>query len=208
MALVSSREFNDHVCDGTPYGDLILDSQNRDDLHRPRDWVQGSPEADVFLGGDGTDFVKAGGGNDFVRGGDGRDILFGEEGNDSVHGDGGDDQLYGGFNNDYLYGDGGNDLLDGGRGDDHLLGGGGSDKFVFEAQSGNDIVWDFEAGHDMLRINGAMTNGTYPTVEELAGRAHQVGQDTVVELEAGNTITLSNVSADDVHAHANLYFFV
>ncbi|QKC79374.1 MULTISPECIES: M10 family metallopeptidase C-terminal domain-containing protein [Mesorhizobium] len=99
-------------------------------------------------------------------------------------------------------------MIYGGKGDDRLFGGKGSDEFVFEAQTGNDKVMDFEAGQDTLSISGVMINGTEATVKVLAGRAYQSGKDTVVDLEPGNSITLAKVSFDDFHTHPEHYFSV
>ena len=110
----------------------------------------------------------------------GDDILYGGYGNDTLWGDtssemdddsiGGDDILSGGDGDDTLVGDAkdifgsaipGDDILNGGAGDDDLYGddqgllGGGEDTFAYNASTdqGDDIIFDFYAGEDILQIN-------------------------------------------------------
>ena len=90
---------------------------------------------DVLFGNDGDDRLSGGGGDDWVVGGDGNDRLNGNRGDDALLGGDGDDRLKGGS---------GDDRIDGGRGDDRLWGGDGSDIFVFGADSGHDVIKDFD----------------------------------------------------------------
>ncbi|MBQ1362164.1 MAG: hypothetical protein IIY43_03845, partial [Oscillospiraceae bacterium] len=50
-----------------------------------------------------------------------------------------------------LQGGAGDDLLFAGAGDDILSGGSGDDVFIFNGGGGNDVVLDFDAGHDLLQ---------------------------------------------------------
>lgn len=98
---------------------------------------------DVMMGGDGNDKLYAK---------SGRDIVNGEQGNDKLYGGAGGDFLSGGAGSDFLNGGAGVDKIQGGKGDDVLIGGDKSDRFVFKKGDGHDILKDFEAGIDIVRI--------------------------------------------------------
>ncbi|QKC79373.1 MULTISPECIES: hypothetical protein [Mesorhizobium] len=97
------------VLHGTPDEDLILDNQNRNDLHSPGDGQRGRPGDEEIVCGDDADYVNGGPGDDSD------DFLCGNEGYDFLHGERGNDSLFGGAGKDYLYGE---------EGDDHPFGGG------------------------------------------------------------------------------------
>ena len=88
--------------------------------------------------------IKGGKGADTVNGGNGKDTIFGGTGNDSI---------YGGNNNDKLQGDAGNDTLNGGHDNDTLTGGACNDVFVYE--DGDDVITDYSAGQDSIKVNGS-----------------------------------------------------
>ncbi|MGK5060318.1 calcium-binding protein [Janthinobacterium sp. LB2P49] len=86
----------------------------------------------------------------------GNDIISGKSSLSAIvaHGLDGDDTLLGFSGNDILYGDEGNDWLNGGSGDNVLYGGLGNDTFFIGANSGNDMIADWQAGssdQDVLR---------------------------------------------------------
>lgn len=85
-----------------------------------------------------------------LRGNDGNDRLTGREGADTLSGGAGDDTLIGGA---------AGDLLEGGA---------GRDVFVFAADGAEDLVLDFDAADDVIRIEG--------------------GSDATVATADGNTI--------------------
>ena len=59
--------------------------------------------------GKGKDDVEGGGGDDILLGGDGKDLLKGGTGDDVIKGGGGNDRIEGGRGDDILYGNGGAD---------------------------------------------------------------------------------------------------
>ena len=121
------------------------------------DWIQGNQGNDSLDGGDGDDTVYGGKESDNLLGNNGEDILFGNRGQDSLSGGEGNDSLYGGQASDILLGDNGDDFLSGENGDDSLIGGNGSDRFLISANSGSDIIFDFEAGIDFLVLAENLT---------------------------------------------------
>jgi Ca2+-binding RTX toxin-like protein len=121
------------------------------------DWIHGNQGNDSLDGGDGNDSVYGGKEIDYLFGNNGEDILFGNRGQDSLIGGEGNDSLYGGQASDILLGGNGADFLSGDNGDDSLIGGNGSDRFLISANSGSDIIFDFEVGIDFLALADNLT---------------------------------------------------
>jgi Tol biopolymer transport system component len=157
------------------------------------DTLQGAGGKDILYGEDGGDTLDGGLGNDLLRGGAGSDVLHGNEdsdklygdaGVDTLHGDEGKDFLYGGADGDSLFGgegrdnlngEGGDDILSGGDGGDYLRGGLGADSFVFgAADTGTDVVYDYELGLDGLRFSGL-------TADDLTLRTIGTWTDILIE---------------------------
>jgi serralysin len=109
--------------------------------------------------------------------------------------------LDGGGGIDALFGGAGNDRLIGGTGNDYLVGGGNNDIFVFGPDSGRDAVADFTAGAgigDVIEIGG----GIFADFDAMLAHSRQVGNSTVIDLDANSSITLTDVfktslAADD-----------
>lgn len=180
------------------------------------DMLYGEAGNDILLGGDGYDLLDGGAGNDRlyghagddqIMGGEGNDILQGGAGADRIEGDDGDDRLYGGdgddivegwFGDDLIWGGAGGDVLVAGGGIDRLWGGAGADRFVFGDGMEQDVIYDFKLKQgDMLIIQGNM-NGTGIGSDDfsvLQQRMTQVGNDTVIDLGNGDTLTLVNFLA-------------
>ena len=79
--------------------------------------INGTPDADVLIGGTGADMIFGGDGNDSIVGGAGNDLLAGGNGNDTIEGGYGDDLIEGGAGNDVLTDTvAGSDTLRGGDG--------------------------------------------------------------------------------------------
>ncbi|MEO0428655.1 MAG: Ig-like domain-containing protein [Pseudomonadota bacterium] len=180
------------------------------------DSLNGGVGNDTVLGQDGTDFIEGGEGNDSLEGGFGNDKLFGGFGNDTMLGNQGNDALIGGAGNDVgnggdgadiIFGNAGNDDLDGGAGNDEIeggtdndtvTGGGGADVFIFSTNDGADVITDFEAGIDTVRLIGfgpgvdaAFVNAN--TVSDGSGGA-------IFTSGQGLTITFENVTPGELAA--------
>ena len=72
---------------------------------------------------------------------------------ETIDGSSNNDKIYGNGGNDSILGNKGNDELYGGEGDDILAGGDGADTFVFESNSGSDIITDAQVG-DTIKFVG------------------------------------------------------
>ena len=142
--------------------------------------LRGSAFDDALLGDDGANAIAGGDGDDLIEGRGGDDVLDGGAGIDTVSyagarsgvtvdlgragpqvtGGAGRDVISG-FENvvgsafaDRLTGDAGDNVITGGGGRDVLTGGAGADTFAFLAASdGGDVIQDFAAGVDRIRID-------------------------------------------------------
>ncbi|HYF43324.1 MAG TPA: putative Ig domain-containing protein, partial [Ramlibacter sp.] len=114
--------------------------------------------------------------------------LFGGEGNDQLFGLGGTDLLFGGT---------GNDVLDGGAGNDGLTGGAGNDIFRFQAGFARDVVADFSRGSDKIQIDSALF-ASFAALQ--SGTANNARGNAVISHDAGNTIELVGVRAEQLVA--------
>ena len=99
-----------------------------------------------MFGYSGADTLYGNSGNDYLNGGKHNDTLFGGIGNDLLNGENGDDILNGGDNDD---------VLTGGIGNDQLTGGSGNDDFQIVTGFGRDLITDYSAGEDSLKISGS-----------------------------------------------------
>lgn len=180
--------------------DLLDGGANADNLF-------GQSGQDTLRGGDGLDRLFGGTGNDFGRGGTGNDGLFGEQGNDTLNGEQGNDRFFGGAGNDDLDGSAGNDTLYGGAGFDTLKGGAGNDllqgnfnadTFVFENNNGDDIISDFDARNGLEKIDLSDVTDIVNLYDLFANHMDQAGANTVINIGAGNSITLVGVNMNDL----------
>ena len=172
--------------------DTLIGGSGNEDLRggSGNDRLFGGGGSDKLVGGGGDDQLYGGEGNDSLEGGIGNDLLVGGDGDDYLSGGIGSDQLYGDTGNDVLSGGSGSDMLSGGQGNDQLSGGLGQDVFIFGNEAtGQDVIMDFSA-KDQLNIADrlAYDDGFYTMA--------QVGNDTVITFDNGDTITLKNIKAD------------
>ena len=182
------------------------------------DWVYGNQDNDIIYGNEGFDTLYGGQNDDHIYGGQQSDISYGNLGLDVVYGNLGDDVVYGGRNvdtifggrnddvvfgnkgNDLLFGNKNNDTLYGGEGDDTLSGGEGVDRFVFEVDSGTDILTDFDidAGEvldfRLLNLNLEFDDFRIFHMTETANGNVQL------DFGDGNVLTLLGVRLDDLQA--------
>jgi len=157
------------------------------------------------FGSSGQDEITGNSANNELRGLGGHDVLNGGDGNDSLYGGSGNDTLDGGKDNDTLNGGDGNDTLIGGRGDDTMTGGNGEDTFVFgddnpwndDNDVGDDVITDFNPDQDKIDVSGTDEWGG-EDFDEILEDFHQEGDDLVLEMDNGNTITIENTTIDEL----------
>jgi hypothetical protein len=206
----------DDIIFGGKNNDIILGGEG-DDLifgNRGNDSINGKEDNDLILGCEDADFIDGGKGSDIVFGGKGNDIIFGSQGEDSLYGDYGNDSLCGGAGNDCLSGGAGNDWLGGcegndtliggkgndtlmgSLGEDSLVGGAGIDHFLLSANSGIDIITDFEAGTDLLMLANGLTFEQL-NINETSGATFIQLVETGEIIAALNKVSASSISASD-----------
>jgi Ca2+-binding RTX toxin-like protein len=96
---------------------------------------------------------------------------------------------------DDLRGNSGIDRLTGGKGDDKLAGGSDDDTFVFDTTDfDHDTIADFGSGFDVIEFD----NAVFADFTAVQNAMEQVGDDTVITLDADNTITLTDVVASQL----------
>lgn len=119
------------------------------------------------------------------------DLLFGGLGNDTIEGRAGRDKILG---------QGGDDILKGGTGGDRLIGGVGLDTFVFETNSGKDVVTDFDGTTDILDLTASNFTGTLEDLLASAKEGHGAhAGELILKLGAGATINLIGVDVSDLN---------
>ena len=166
------------------------------------DLIQGNQGEDLLFGNQGNDTLFGGQGQDTLFGGQDADLLFGNLGADIVLGNlgmdtlfggQGNDSLYGGQGDDVLFGDLGDDVLSGDLGNDVLRGGAGADRYVFNTNSGADVVLGFnQAEGDRLDLRGQ----TYRF-----GVAADGSGSALLVLSGGGTIELAGITQAQVNAN-------
>ena len=133
--------------------------------------------------------------------------FYGSAHNDSITGDNGNNDLVGLDGNDNLIGAGGNDRLFGGNDDDRLLGGtgnddlygqGGNDTYVIQANAGNDRIFGFEDGLDIIEIHDGVADFMALTIM-------QNGADTII-IFGLDVLTLKDFTAADLDASDFTFF--
>lgn len=180
----------------------------------------GTSQADVILSAGGNDTVNSGAGNDVVIAGTGNDVVNAGTGDDLVAGGAGNDTLSGGAGSDVVLGGAGDDVISGGDGADILSGGSGKDTFQIQANSGDDVIVDFQFGLDKLNFyaNSFVGNTKNISVVTFADLQKMItdfnmnvtnlGQDAArVQLDGDQSITFLNVGklfgfADDTNPNA------
>jgi len=126
----------------------------------------------MIIGNTTANIISAGAGNDTIYANTGKDTILGGAGNDFIYGDTG---------NDLIKGDDGNDTLFGGTGIDTLTGGNGNDIFVFNSTSSADIITDYTAGKDKIKLSGTSIISTSVS-----------GSDMILNLGSGNSIRVKD----------------
>lgn len=193
---------------------------NRLDGGAGNDVISGNDGNDVLVGGDGDDTLRGGNGADKLIGGTGLDIFDGGDGFDtgdfsystatwtldlqqgkalssgttetltSIEG------LIGGTGNDVLIGNVEANQLEGYLGNDTVTGGAGDDIFVFRGGFGHDTITDFTAGAGTIDV---IDTDAFDDFASVLAAATQVGADTLITLDAANSILLKNVVASNLH---------
>lgn len=187
------------------------------------DTLWGVTGSDVIYGNKGLDMLRGGLGDDTLYGGqnegyltgsppamrfgqetlygaDGNDLIYGNHGGDLIDGGVGMDTIFGGQDGDLILAGTANDRISGNRGDDTISGGAGMDVFLFGPASGDDLLVDFQ-GHDVILIRYNVNQSGITSVGDIMARISADGAgNSVIDLDAGNQITLLGLTPGWFHA--------
>ena len=221
VSLAVTASVDPHLFVGTARADVLTGTPGNDTFigKAGNDTLNGLAGNDVFKvnGDDGLDQFNGGLGYDIVRGGEGNDVIRvmsalanltsieeidGGRGLDRIEATAGNDVLD--FSTRKLTSietialGAGHDTVRGSAGNDVFLGGAGHDTFVFRTGGGHDTVRDFEIGS---YFNGAtdvidMRGSGITDYLALWSHVHQAGADTVITIDAANSLRLTGVNAD------------
>jgi Ca2+-binding RTX toxin-like protein len=118
-------------------------------------------------------------------------------GNSKATGNAIENMLFGNSGKNVLKGLGGDDYLDGGRGNDQLFGGGAKDSFVFNAQTGDDVVVDFFDGVDVITSTYVENQADVDAL--LADHVKVSGKDLLITF-GDDSLLIKNLAKDDLTA--------
>ncbi len=203
-------EFRDTLI-GTEFDDTFIGKGGRDTMRglggNDTFKVNGDDGPDVFDGGSGIDTILGGTLDDIIRVNSNLSNLIsieaidGRGGYDKIVATDGDDVLD--FSSMSLNGielislGAGHDKVKGSTGNDTFIGGAGMDRFVFDRHSGHDTILDFHSveagfwffGSDVLDVRAA----GFTSYQDLFQHLHQVGRDTVLDIDQNTSVTLKDV---------------
>ena len=161
---------------------------------------EGTRFNDRLVGTSFADIIEGKAGNDVLYGLGGNDVMDGDAGNDTIFGGSGNDNIEGGAGADRIFGEAGNDIISGDDGNDFMSGGAGNDLFVFDSGEGDDRISGFVAGgtDDRLDLRDASFN--FVRFSQVLARAQDVGGSVVIDLGAGDSVTLVGVTEAQLKA--------
>lgn len=125
-------------------------------------------------------------------------ITSGNDNNDLI-GLGGNDVLVGARGRDRLFGGDGEDRLLGGLGDDDLLGQGGADTYVIQTGAGEDRIFGYEVGVDVIQYIGGPGDMMDLTIEQIGANTQitsDIGILTLIGIDAA-TVTVADFIFSD-----------
>ncbi|MCR9238946.1 MAG: hypothetical protein NXI17_19945, partial [Alphaproteobacteria bacterium] len=200
----------------TATGTILSDDITPIYLSEGRDRYNGTDDADLVFGLGNNDRLNGKDGDDILNGGAGNDQLNGGDGNDTASYEGADsgvtvslattrgqqtggsgsdrlrniENLSGSEYSDELTGNSLSNILTGAAGDDILFGGGNADTFVFKSGDGDDTIGDFSSAEgDLVDVS----DYGFSSTADFSDFRFEDG-DTIVQLDADNSITISNIN--------------
>ena len=104
--------------------------------------------------------------------------------------------LTGSAQTNWLLGGAGNDTLNGKGANDVLFGQDGADTFVFERGTGGDVIGDYTAGVDKIKLTGI----GYQNWSQLQGHLVDNAGTTAIDLGQGDFVVLVGVALNTLGA--------
>ncbi|MEH2313882.1 MAG: DUF4347 domain-containing protein [Nostoc sp.] len=166
--------------------------------------------ADVINGQEGDDYINGLSGNDLLRGGTGNDTLVGSAGDDILIGGKGKNNLSGGAGNDILLvgNDDVGDYSGASEYNDILYGGSGNDQFIFQTDSTDNTIIDFNQSEDKLILTNVLKGEGYTGSNPISdGYLKFVQSGTATKVNNyfdGTLATLNNFTATNLVVGTNV----
>ena len=172
------------------------------------DFVLGGPN-DTIQVGNGSDEIIGGTGNS-ITAGNGADVIIGGA-NNTIRAGNGPNQVTGGPNDMITLGNGNNTVIGGlndivnvGNGSNQLVAapgdvwtiGNGADVFKFAPGFGNNTINGFQTRKDVLNFDPALIGNYMAAMQD----TKQVGANTVITVDANDSVTLAGVAASHLTA--------
>ncbi len=132
---------------GTPEDDVLIGGTG------PNEIIGGLGD-DTILGGPANDTIWAGAGDDSVTVNSGDNLIGGGPGDDIIKGGSGNDTIWAGADNDVVYSGGGNNTIGLGSGDDELTVNGDGNNIIYGGQANP----DGSLGSNLITIDGTGDN--------------------------------------------------
>ena len=107
--------------------------------------------------------------------------------------------------NNVIVGNEGNNVLNGSGGTDTLTGGLGADTFVFAPNFGKTTITDFHSGEDIIQFDHTNFANTAAVIAHLADDG--LG-NSVITLDANDTVTVQGVTSATLQQHLSDFHFV
>jgi len=162
-----------------PDGNYLAASQMQIDTSNSSTVTLTATDGDALLA------VVGGGKATLIGGGGGTDLLFGGSGPTT---------LIAGTGNDYLFAGTGATIFIDNKGDDYMKGGRAADTFTFaDVNSGHDIIVNFKAGTDVLKIASNLNGNGIISAADLISNASVVEGSTVLHLSPDHDITIRGI---------------
>jgi Ca2+-binding RTX toxin-like protein len=129
-----------------------------------------------------------------------KDVIYGKAGDAVIYGYAGNDVLVAGVNGSTLWGGSGNDMITGNcaddriigeQGDDMLAGLEGMDTFVFGANEGNDVIYDFNVAEDLIEIHGIALATSF---QQIMANISEADGQIMIDFGDDNGVSLDGVS--------------
>jgi VCBS repeat-containing protein len=123
--------------------------------------------------------------------------------NTTLNGGNGKQVLDGSAGHDVLIGGNSPDVLVGGIGDT-MTGGNGPDTFLFRPNFGANTITDFDFHNDAIQLDKSI----FSSVADLLSHTTNTANGAVIDDTHGDTITLTNVTLEQLQTHQNDFYLV
>jgi Ca2+-binding RTX toxin-like protein len=202
MALDTAFLQGDDSITGSGLGDTLFGYAGNDTIavSAGANLVNGNTGNDSIIGGTGADTLYGGQGADTIVAGSGSITLNGNKGADSLVGSA-SSSLYGGQGDDTIEANG-SLFLSGDNGNDSLIGNasGPATAFFFHDNNGIDTIAGFRPGTDKIELTHNLDGMSLSSFSDIANLITTVSGNAVISLLGGNSITILNQTASQLHA--------